>query len=200
MKDSHLTFTMMTDRAVGPAFGRSGTAGCDTCLLRRSDQAERPRAGESSRRDGTSIQEQNRTPSEAEQRTRPVRERRADDHRPCRILVVDDSPPYRLALRTVLETMDGVQVVGEVASGEQAVASRHELSPDLVFMDVNLPGMDGIEATRRLKEDAPELVVIGLSVQSDQQTVAAMLEAGAAVHVSKGGGLPQVRDVINRYL
>ncbi|MFO7653958.1 MAG: response regulator transcription factor [Candidatus Krumholzibacteriia bacterium] len=180
--------------------GRSGESSERATSLRRSGRPGDDPAVESSPTDEKKHAGHDAGPRGTEPSARASRAPIARRGHPRRVLVVDDSPPYRLALRTVLETMEGVQVVGEVASGEQAVATCRDLAPDLVFMDINLPGMDGIETTRRLKHDTPELVVIGLSVQSDKQTVAAMIEAGAAVHVSKGGGLPAVRDVLWRYL
>lgn len=197
------TISLTTDRTEAAGPGRSGERSQQATSLRRTGNAD-VRPGGSFPRDEKRHAGHGESPAQAERTSRTERasrgHRSAAADRPRRILVVDDSPPYRLALRTVLENMDGVQVVGEVASGEQAVATYRELEPDLVFMDINLPGMDGIETTRRLKRDAPDLVIIGLSVQSDEHTVAAMLRAGAAVHVSKGSGLPEVREVLDRYL
>ena len=69
---------------------------------------------------------------------------------PVRVLIVDDQEPFRLAARMVVELTDGFEVVGEAETGEDSVAMTADLSPDLVLMDVNLPGIDGLEATRRI--------------------------------------------------
>ena len=80
----------------------------------------------------------------------------ADD---VRVLVVDDQAPFRRAAKAVCLMTPGFEVAGEAASGEEAVTVADELDPDLVLMDVCLPGIDGIEATRRLRADHPRAVV-----------------------------------------
>jgi DNA-binding NarL/FixJ family response regulator len=84
-----------------------------------------------------------------------------------RVLIVDDQATYRSAMRSVVEATDGFVVVGEVASGEESLAVAGRLRPDLVLMDVNLPGIDGIEATRRLTDGAGGPVVILLSTYAE---------------------------------
>ena len=75
------------------------------------------------------------------------------------VLVVDDQLPFRLAARAVVRRADGFELVGEAASGEEAVSMVAELRPELVLMDINMPGINGIEATRRIIETAPSTVV-----------------------------------------
>jgi len=79
-----------------------------------------------------------------------------------RVIVVDDRPHFRLLLRRVVEAT-GFEVVGEADSGERAVAAAAELYPELVLMDVEMPGVDGIEAARRIKRDRPSTVVVLVS-------------------------------------
>ena len=100
-----------------------------------------------------------------------------------RVLVVDDQEPFLRAMTTVVEETDGFVVVGWAASGEDALTSAAELQPHLVLMDVHLPGVDGLEASRRLRETAAGTVVVLLSTyDEDELDVAA---SGAAAYVPK---------------
>ena len=100
-----------------------------------------------------------------------------------RVLVVDDQDPFRRAMAAVVEATDGFVVVGAVATGEQSVTAVRELRPGLVLMDVNLPGIDGIEATRQIRslEDPP--VVILLSTYDEDEFDQA--DCGASAYVAK---------------
>ncbi|MEV1010551.1 response regulator transcription factor [Streptomyces sp. NPDC049881] len=102
-----------------------------------------------------------------------------------RVLVVDDHQVVRRGLRTFLEIQDDIEVVGEAADGPAAVACAEELRPDVVLMDVKMPGGDGIEALRRLRElDNPARVLVVTSF-AEQRTVVPALRAGAAGYVQK---------------
>jgi DNA-binding NarL/FixJ family response regulator len=102
-----------------------------------------------------------------------------------RVLLVDDHQVVRRGLRTFLEVQDDIEVVGEAADGSEGVARAEELKPDIVLMDVRMPGMDGIDALRRLRElDNPARVVIVTSF-TEQRTVVPALRAGAAGYVYK---------------
>ncbi|MEU3537160.1 response regulator transcription factor [Streptomyces murinus] len=104
---------------------------------------------------------------------------------PIKVLLVDDHQVVRRGLRTFLEVQEDIVVVGEAADGAEGVARAEELRPDVVLMDVKMPGMDGIDALRRLRElDNPARVLIVTSF-TEQRTVVPALRAGAAGYVYK---------------
>ena len=100
-----------------------------------------------------------------------------------RVLVVDDQEPFRRAMSAVVEETDGFVVVGSARSGEESLAMTTALRPDLVLMDVNLPGMDGIEATRRLRAATRPPVVLLLSTYDEEDFDLA--GCGAASYIAK---------------
>lgn len=111
-----------------------------------------------------------------------------------RVLVVDDQEPFRDVARTVVELTDGFEVAGEAESGEESVTLAHELRPDLILMDVNLPGINGLEATRRiLAEGAPrqQVVVLVLSTYEASEFESQAEEAGASSFISKSDFSPE---------
>ncbi|MEU2153412.1 response regulator transcription factor [Streptomyces sp. NPDC019396] len=102
-----------------------------------------------------------------------------------RVLLVDDHQVVRRGLRTFLEVQDDIEVVGEAADGAEGVAQAEELGPDVVLMDVKMPGMDGIEALRRLRAlDNPAKVLVVTSF-TERRTVVPALRAGASGYVYK---------------
>lgn len=101
------------------------------------------------------------------------------------VLLVDDHPLMRKGLRTLLESEDDLTVVGEASNGEEAIEQVRALSPNIVVMDITMPDMNGIEATRRIMADVPDTRVIALSIHSEKRFVEDMLKAGATGYVLK---------------
>ena len=101
------------------------------------------------------------------------------------VLVVDDQLPFRLAARAVVRRADGFELVGEAASGEEAVSMVAELRPELVLMDINMPGINGIEATRQVMVTAPSTVVFLCSTYQLADLPADATTSGARAYVNK---------------
>jgi len=102
-----------------------------------------------------------------------------------RVLIVDDQEPFRSAARLVVSLTDGFEVTGEAATGESAVTMAKELSPDLILMDINLPGIDGLEATRQIVQAQPSAKVIVMSTYEPDEYEQRAIEAGAGAFMSK---------------
>jgi DNA-binding NarL/FixJ family response regulator len=115
-------------------------------------------------------------------------------------LLVDDHAMVRQGLRSILETYPDIEVVAEASDGEEAVESALSHDPDVVVMDINLPRLNGIDATRRIKTKAPKAVVIGLSVHYSSQAHAAVIEAGASAVLSKEQATEDLYRTITRCL
>jgi DNA-binding NarL/FixJ family response regulator len=113
-----------------------------------------------------------------------------------RVLVVDDQETFLRAMTSVVEETPGFEVVGRAVSGEEATELAATLLPDLVLMDVNLPGIDGLEATRRLLGRRPKTVVLLLSTYDDEAGDSFVTESGAAAYVTKAAfGPDRLEDV-----
>ncbi len=102
-----------------------------------------------------------------------------------KLLLVDDHQVVRTGLRMLLEGQPDMKIVGEADSGLQALEKARQLSPDVVVMDITLPDISGIEATRRLKEELPGIAVVALTIHEDEQYFFEMLQAGASGYVPK---------------
>lgn len=109
----------------------------------------------------------------------------AGDGRPIRVLLVDDHQVVRRGLRTFLEVQGDIEVVGEAGDGEEGVARAEELRPDVILMDIKMPGTDGIEALRLLRAAANPARVLIVTSFTEQRTVVPALRAGAAGYVYK---------------
>jgi DNA-binding NarL/FixJ family response regulator len=102
-----------------------------------------------------------------------------------RVLIVDDHPVTRDGLRSALSTSDDVEIVGEATNGAEAVEAVKELSPEVVFMDVRMPGMDGLEATRVIRDIAPDTKVILFTIEESRAAIADAIRAGVSGYLLK---------------
>ncbi len=105
---------------------------------------------------------------------------------PIRVLLADDHPVVRRGLAALLGTLDEFEVVGEAEDGEGAVREAQLCRPDVVLMDVRMPGMDGVEATRRIRKAVPDVAVLVLTMYDDDATVFTAMQAGAQGYLLKG--------------
>ena len=112
--------------------------------------------------------------------------------RQVRVLIVDDQEPFRSAARLVVELSEGYEVAGEAVTGEESLDLVDQLEPDLVLMDINLPGIDGIEATRRIMAQHPEVVVLVLSTYEAAEYEPRALAAGAVAFIGKADLGPNI--------
>lgn len=102
-----------------------------------------------------------------------------------RVLIVDDHAAVRRSLTRALQEEPGIDIVGEAPDGAEAVRLADRLKPDVVLMDIVMPGIDGIEATRQIMRSRPQTRVIGLSVHDSMSYAAGMLDAGACAYLLK---------------
>jgi DNA-binding NarL/FixJ family response regulator len=105
---------------------------------------------------------------------------------PIRVLIVDDHALTREGIRLVLSAEAGIEVTGEARDGATALASARELLPDALVLDVAMPGIDGTDVTRKLKEEMPGIRIVALSGSDDRVAIKGMLDAGADAYVLKG--------------
>jgi DNA-binding NarL/FixJ family response regulator len=111
---------------------------------------------------------------------------------PLRLLLADDHAHFRAGIRALLLTESDVAVEGEAATGEEAVERASALQPDVILMDVNMPGLNGIEATRHIVFGSPHIAVLVLSMFEDDDSVFAALQAGARGYLLKGAPKAEV--------
>ncbi|MGH3462871.1 MAG: response regulator [Kribbellaceae bacterium] len=111
---------------------------------------------------------------------------------PIRVMLADDHPVYRDGLAALLGSVPGIEVVATAGTGEEAVAQAAELQPDVVVMDVQMPGIDGIEATRRVTADSPHIGVVMLTMAEADSTLFAAMRAGARGYLLKGANQAEI--------
>ena len=111
---------------------------------------------------------------------------------PVRIFVADDHALFRDGLQALFDSVPDIELVGQASNGEQAIAGAAELQPDIVLMDIQMPGMNGIEATRSIVATSPHIGVIVVSMLEDDDSVFAAMRAGARGYVLKGAGQEQM--------
>jgi DNA-binding NarL/FixJ family response regulator len=116
--------------------------------------------------------------------------------RPIRVLVVDDQTVVREGLETILGLSPGIEVVGAAADGEEAVRLVSERRPDIVLMDLRMPRLDGVEATRRITRHYPATRVVVLTTYADDESIFGALEAGALGYLTKDAGAQEIQRAI----
>jgi two-component system, NarL family, invasion response regulator UvrY len=115
-----------------------------------------------------------------------------------KILVVDDHDLVRMGIVRMLADIDGYQVVGDAKSGEEAVTKARILKPDVVLMDVKMPGMGGLEATKKLLTVNPVIKIIAVTACDDDLYPTRLMQAGAVGYVTKGAEFTEITDAINK--
>jgi DNA-binding NarL/FixJ family response regulator len=120
------------------------------------------------------------------------------DDPPVRILVVDDHALLRQGLVKVLAEERDLQVVGEAANGREAIAKAAELMPDVILMDISMPEVDGLEATRRIKQEMPYVRIVILTIADDDQSLFEAVKSGAQGYLLKNVDPPHLVNTVRR--
>jgi DNA-binding NarL/FixJ family response regulator len=115
---------------------------------------------------------------------------------PIRVLIADDHPVVRRGMSALLASLDGLEVVGEAATGEEALREAQLSRPDVVVMDIQMPAMDGVEATRRLAVLLPDVAVLVVTMFEDDETVVSAMRAGARGYLLKGAEQEEILTTI----
>lgn len=113
-----------------------------------------------------------------------------------RVLLVDDHDLVRLGIKKLLGDVPGIKIIGEAKSGEEAIKQVNSLKPDIVLMDVKMPGIGGLEATRRIVQSAVNTKVLVVTVYGDEPYPSRVLQAGAAGYMTKGAGIDEIIKAI----
>ncbi|MFC0666083.1 UvrY/SirA/GacA family response regulator transcription factor [Azotobacter chroococcum] len=115
-----------------------------------------------------------------------------------RVLVVDDHDLVRAGITRMLADIDGLQVVGQGSSGEEALKKARDIKPDVILMDVKMPGIGGLEATRKLQRSNPDIKVIAVTVCEEDPFPTRLMQAGAAGYLTKGAALDEMVQAIRQ--
>ncbi|MGX5173669.1 UvrY/SirA/GacA family response regulator transcription factor [Aliikangiella sp. IMCC44653] len=115
-----------------------------------------------------------------------------------KVMIVDDHELIRSGISRLLADDDKINVIGEAESGEEAVSKARELRPEVVLMDANMPGIGGLEATRRLLRFDPDIKIIAVTVHGDEPYPTRFMQAGAAGYVTKGAGIDEMTIAIKQ--
>ena len=116
---------------------------------------------------------------------------------PIRVLIVDDHAPFRAGLRALLTSVPEMEVAGEAENGDDAIREADKLQPDVILMDIQMPGMNGIEATRLIYQSSPHIGVIVLTMFEDDDSVFAAMRAGARGYLLKGADQTEILRAIH---
>lgn len=116
---------------------------------------------------------------------------------PIRVLIVDDHAPFREGLHALLTSVPEMEVAGEAANGDDAIRKAAKLQPDVILMDIQMPGMNGIEATRQIYQSSPHMGVIVLTMFEDDDSVFAAMRAGARGYLLKGADQTEILRAIH---
>ena len=114
-----------------------------------------------------------------------------------KVLIADDQTAIREALATLLQTMPGIDVVGLAADGEEAITLTDHLAPDVVLMDLRMPRIDGVEATRHIRAEHPNVQVVVLTTYADDESIITALRAGAIGYLTKDAGRDHIRRALD---
>jgi len=116
-----------------------------------------------------------------------------------KVIIADDHKGMRQGLVKMISCHSDIQVIGEAANGPEVIELARRLNPDLILMDISMPGIDGIEATRIVKAEMPKVRVIGLSMFEDEQMEQEMLQLGAEAFISKASSIQEILKAIYGY-
>ncbi|MAS36157.1 MAG: DNA-binding response regulator [Anaerolineaceae bacterium] len=114
-----------------------------------------------------------------------IREERHKRHRSISVLIVDDHPLFRDGLAQAIDLEDDIRVIGQSADGEEALRATQQLHPDVVLLDINLPSMNGMQVTRQIKTQQPQIAVVVVTAYHDSQQVLHAMRTGASAYCSK---------------
>lgn len=115
---------------------------------------------------------------------------------PIRILMADDHPMFRDGLRALLSSVSNIVLIGEATTGDEVVDQAAQLQPDIILMDIQMPGLDGIEATRRILNTSPHIRILILTMFEDHDSILAAMRAGARGYLLKGARQDEILRAI----